>query len=88
MIKYLEKSLLEGCMSKLSWGSIAIILGSLVLSLQLYGFRLYAQTIGFDAKGLLKSDDITRASLMTMGGLIIYGGILVVMHFIEERKKY
>ncbi|MDY3369081.1 MULTISPECIES: hypothetical protein [Zhenhengia] len=75
-------------MSKLSWGSIAIILGSLVLSLQLYGFRLYAQTIGFDAKGLLKSDDITRASLMTMGGLIIYGGILVVMHFIEERKKY
>ncbi len=88
MIKYLEKSLLEGYMSKLSWGSIAIILGSLVLSLQLYGFRLYAQTIGFDAKGLLKSDDITRASLMTMGGLIIYGGILVVMHFIEERKKY
>lgn len=74
-------------MNKLSWGSIAIILGSLVLSLQLYGLRLYAQAISFDPKGLLKHDDITRTSLMIMFGVIIYGLVLVAMHLFEERKK-
>lgn len=74
-------------MNKLSWGSLAIILGSIVLSLQLYGLTLYANAISFDPEGLLKYNTLIRSSMAVMCALIVYGMILVVLHIVGENQK-
>ena len=74
-------------MNKLSWGSISIILGSILLSLELYGLEFYANAMGFETDGFVKYNKFIGFSLGVMCLLIIYGVLLIGLHLLEERKK-
>lgn len=74
-------------MNKLSWGSLIILLASLVLSLELYALTFLAEIISFDPESLLRYNDLIKGAVGVMCGLIVYGVMLVLLHFLEVHKK-
>lgn len=75
-------------MNKLSWGSLAIIIGSALLSIELYGINLVSEIVSIRSDGLLKYNDSIKYSTRVMIALIVYGLALVMIHFIQEYKKH
>ena len=74
---------MEEHMNKLSWGTVSIIFGSVLLSIELYVPRLI---IGLKSFDFFNADSVKQAMLISKG-LIIYGFILVIIYFIQEYKK-
>ena len=75
-------------MNKLSWGSLAIILASIVLSIELYALNFISEVVSISADNLLKYNDAIRYSIGIMIALIVYGLALVIVHFVQEYKKH
>lgn len=80
-------------MSKLSWGSVAIILGGLLLSIQFYGLRfihwLDQQDGTYASEAIIyatREPEIKIALIINIG-IILYGVFLVIISFKEQNKK-